>query len=404
VNARRRHEIVWKILQFTLTPYIKWKFNYQFDKVKPLEYPTIILPNHLTNWDPLLVGTAFSKMMYYVASDHLFRLGWISKIIEYLVDPIPRMKSTRDRKTVVAMLRRLREGNNICIFPEGNMSFSGETGQLHETTAKLVKYTGAALITYRMEGGYLTQPRWSKYPRRGVMTGRVVNIYTPEEIKTLSEEELMKRIERDLYTNAYEEQERLKSPIAFHGKKLAESLETALYLCPSCNQIGTLVSKDNIFCCPCGLQLRFTPYGYFESLTRDKPPFTRILDWFRWQHKRTRELAEQYRNKKEDYPITSDENQTLWRIQKARNNSLLSKGTLKLFRNRLCFQGSNGYVFNFPFNQISDLAIHGSRTIIFSTTDQEYYELKSKAPRSGLKYYELFKALTDKPSIYERKG
>ena len=37
-------------------------------------------------------------------------------------------------------------------FPEGNMTFGGETGELHGTTARLVKRTGAALVTYRGRG------------------------------------------------------------------------------------------------------------------------------------------------------------------------------------------------------------------------------------------------------------
>lgn len=403
MKGQRRHKIVYQTAKFLLTPFLKWKFNYQFEEMDLPDHPTFVLPNHVTNWDPLLVGIASPKMMYYVASDHLFRLGFISKLLTFLVAPIPRMKSTTDWKTVSSILKLIKEGHNICIFPEGNTTFSGETGELHETTAKLIKHTGAALVTYRMEGGYLSEPRWSRFPRRGSMLGYPVHTYSPEEIKALTEEELMKCINDDLYTNAYEEQEKCQNPAAFRGKNLAENLETTLYLCPSCDKIGKLTSIDNIFSCSCGLELRYTEYGYLESLTSSKAPFTTVLSWFRWQSRRIEEKAAELRSQPENVAITADENQTLWKLQKSKKNYFIGRGGLLLFRNKLSFKIINGKEFSFPFSQISDVAIHGQRTLIFSTIHKDYYEVKSKMPRSALKYYELYKALTGQHNIYKGK-
>ncbi|HHU49290.1 MAG: lysophospholipid acyltransferase family protein [Caldicoprobacterales bacterium] len=402
MKGHLRHKIIYRTLQILMKPFLVWKFNYNFERIKPLKHPAFILPNHVTNWDPLLVGLSFPQMMYYVASDHLFRLGWVGKIIQFLVAPIPRVKSAADRETVVSIFKHIREGHNICIFPEGNMTFGGETGELHGTTARLVKRTGAALVTYRMEGGYLTQPRWSRYPRRGSMTGYPVRIYNPEEIKGMSEEELMKCIEHDLYTNAYDEQKR-RGPVAFRGKNLAENLETALYLCPCCGKMEGLQSRGDYFFCSCGLKLRYTEYGLLKSINQQKPPFTTVLEWLRWQSRRVRELAEELRNRSENQAITSDEKQSLWKIQRAKKARLLGRGRLQLFKDRLAFQSARGSNYSFPLSQISDISIHGQRTLIFTTTSQEYYELKSQVPRSALKYYELCKALTGKHNIYQGK-
>ena len=400
MKGQLRHKIVFLSFQFLLAPFLKWKFHYRYEKVTLPEEPAFILPNHVTNWDPLLVGLSFPKMMYYVASDHLFRLGWLSSILHFLVAPIPRMKSTTDRQTVSTMLKRIREGHNICIFPEGNMTFGGETGELHGTTARLIKHTGAALITYRMEGGYFTQPRWSRSPRKGSMIGYPVHIYSSQELKAMSVEELRKQIEEDLYTNAYEEQEKTQAPVAFHGKNLAENLETTLYLCPSCEKMDQLSSKNDILSCGCGLKLRYTQYGYLESLNQSEPPYTTVLDWYQWQARRIREIALEWKQFPENEAIASDENQTLWTIKKAKRSRLLSDGTLLLFNNRLEFHADTGTIYKYPLTEISDIAIHGQRTLIFTTTDKQYYELKSKTPRSALKYYAIYKALIDQHSIY----
>ena len=89
MKGQLRHKIIYRSFQFLLKPFLVWKFNYKYEKVEPLEHPAFILPNHVTNWDPLLVGLSFPQMMYFVASDHLFRLGWVSKIIEFLVALFP---------------------------------------------------------------------------------------------------------------------------------------------------------------------------------------------------------------------------------------------------------------------------------------------------------------------------
>ncbi|HHY81726.1 MAG TPA: hypothetical protein GX505_03480 [Clostridiales bacterium] len=400
MKGQLRHKIVYRTLQIIMKPFLTWKFNYRFERIQPLKHPSFILPNHVTSWDPLLVGLSFPQMMYYVASDHLFRLGLVSRLIKFLVSPIPRVKSSTDRQTAAAIFKRIKEGHNICIFPEGNMTFGGETGELHRTTAKLIKHAKAALVTFRIHGGYLTQPRWSRFPRRGLMTGQLVRVYTPEEIAGMSEEELMKCIEKDLYTNAYEEQKR--NPIPFRGKRIAECLETALYLCPVCNKMGSLKSSNDTLSCSCGLKLRYTEYGFLESLNDQKPPFTTVLDWTKWQTKQVQELAARYNSCPDDVIITSDEQQSLWKITKARISRLIGRGRLLLYRDRLVFQNDNGKNHAFPLSNISDIAIHGRQTLIFTTTGREYYELRSRLPRSALKYYELCKALTGQHSIYNR--
>ena len=74
-----------------------------------------------------------------------------------------------------------------------------------------------------------------------------------------------------------------------------------------------------------------------------------------------------------------------------------------MFKDRLAFQSNDGLNYSFPLSQISDISIHGQRTLIFTTVNKEYFELKSLVPRSALKYYELCKALTGQHNIYEGK-
>jgi len=384
------HRFVYRILHIFLKPYLVKKLNYSYEKAKPKNTPYIVLANHNTDYDPFLVGLAFPDQMYYVASEHIFRWGLISKIINFLVAPIPRVKAITEIQTVINILKRLKAGANVCMFAEGNRSFSGETGEIHPATGKLIKKSGVSLITFRLDGGYFTSPRWSKTIRRGEMRGRVIKEYTPEELKSMTADEIYLAIKKDLYVNAYEEQE--KNPVAYVGDRLAENIETALYLCPKCNRSSTLKSQGDRFFCSCGLDLRYDAYGYISSNNDYVPPFKTVLDWCRFQDARLEQDIEKIKSLPPDELIYSDEGQTLWKADRGRNR-LIAKGNLLCYNNRIVFEGEDNHKYTYRFDDMSDLNIIGQMDIAFATNDRQAYEIKSNHPRSALKYRELFKHL-----------
>ena len=102
------HLKVWRILHALCSRWIRRKFNMRFEPLR-VEGPVLLVPNHVNAWDPLLVAMSLrDKHVYFVASEHLFRLGFLSRVIEKLVAPIPRRKASTGTDTVKACLRHLR--------------------------------------------------------------------------------------------------------------------------------------------------------------------------------------------------------------------------------------------------------------------------------------------------------
>jgi 1-acyl-sn-glycerol-3-phosphate acyltransferase len=396
MKGYKRHTLFYKVVRIAMMPYLRWRFGFRFQKSKRLESPTLILSNHNTDWDPFLVSQSFHEHMYFVASEHIFRWGFLSTIILYLVAPISRAKATNDTRTVMQVLRTLRAGANVCIFAEGNRSFNGETSEILTSTGKLAKQSGAALVTYRLTGGYFTEPRWGSTIRRGITGGFPVNSYSPEVLATMTEEEINVAIRQDLYINAYEAQG--QQPIPYKGKRLAEHLETVLYLCPSCGRMSTIQSSGDCISCSCGLSLRFTPFGFLESTTSDPSPFKTILEWDRWQVSSLKQQQQSLRELSMDLPITTDEEQSLYLIQKREAAHPVGVGRLSLFSDRLVFHPNNSQPQSFPFENITAMAVHGQMDLVFSTADGLYFEIESLKPRSATKYMELYRILTEKAS------
>jgi 1-acyl-sn-glycerol-3-phosphate acyltransferase len=388
------HQIVYKIARILLIPYIKCKFGFQFVRILPKSKPYIVLANHTSAWDPILVGMSFPKHMYYVASEHIFRKGFLSILLNFFLAPIMRVKARTEMRTAINILKALKSGCNVCMFAEGSSSWNGETSKITSATAKLVKRSGVTLITYRLEGSYLTLPRWAKTIRRGKMRGYPVHEYNSDELSKMTAEEIEGVINKDLYVNAYTNNE--IAPVMYRGKRLAENLETALYVCPHCGEISTLKSKGDIFECTCGLSLNYNAYGCFESTTSEAVPFKTILEWDKWQSNYIQNKIEYYRSLPTDTPITTDAEQFLYQFEAGSITKLIGRGILSLYNDRLVLEDSSvGKRRIFPLCEITDMALIQQTLLTFTVGGKSYYEIKSKHPRSGLKYLMLCNCLTE---------
>ena len=270
----QRHRMVFQALLPFVSVFTKWKFNYEYDSLKDIEGPYLLLPNHNLELDPLLIGQAVGKQIYFVASEHLTRKGLATKLLMYFFRPIIHMKGRQGAKTVKQMLRTLQEGNSVCVFPEGNRSFNGVTMKMQASIARVAKKAKVKLITYRVEGGYLTQPRWATNLRKGKLRGRLIHVYTPEELAQMSDVQLSDAITADLHEDAYETQK--KERVKYKGKNLALGLESAIFTCPKCGEIGTLHSEADRFYCECGFLAVYDEYGNLIETTGKKYTVTEL--------------------------------------------------------------------------------------------------------------------------------
>ena len=352
--------------------------NYSYTLGPKIEGPCLILSNHVTDFDPILVGLSFPEHMYYVAGENVMRMGFLSKLVTRYASVIQRVKGTTDAEAALQILRTLRKGRNVCMFAEGNRTFTGETLPIAPATAKLVKMARSTLVTYRLTGGYLSTPRWSTHRRKGRMSGAPVGVYPPEELKGMSEGEILDLLKRDLYENAYETQ--AKGPVAFKGKALAETLETALYLCPKCHRIDTLHSDGDRFYCDCGLSMTIDEYGFFRG---EELPFTTPLEWDKWQEAEMEKLAETLGEE----AAFSDEGQTLNRKEDDHSLTPLTTGTMALYRDRLTLGE-----YTFPLHDLRGIGLIQRQGMVFSTADADYAVTATKL-RCVRKYHTLFEYL-----------
>ena len=135
-SAIKRHRKLFDFSKRLVGGSLIKKFAFTYEPPEALPAPFIAVANHNCDMDPFLMGISMPQM-YFVASEHIFQHPLFAAALVYVYSPIARKKGSVDASTVLEMRRRLKQGCNICIFPEGNKSLDGRTGSLHENTGKL---------------------------------------------------------------------------------------------------------------------------------------------------------------------------------------------------------------------------------------------------------------------------
>ena len=117
----------------------------------PLEGPLIVACNHISYVDPVALGVALPRPVWFMAKVELFRIPVLGPVIAGLgAYPVDRGKG--DVAAIKTSVRQLRMGRAIGIFPEGTRNLSG-TERVHTGVALLASLSGAPVIPAYVLGG-----------------------------------------------------------------------------------------------------------------------------------------------------------------------------------------------------------------------------------------------------------
>ena len=274
---KTRHKIITAVLKPVIGTYTKLKFGVDVQKFKEQgDRQYLVVMNHQTSFDQFFIAMAFDGPIYYIATEDIFSLGWLSKLLVWAVAPIPIKKQTTDLKAVKTCLRVAKEGGTIALAPEGNRTYSGRTVYIKPSIAKLAKTLRLPVAVFRIEEGYGIQPRWSDAVRKGRMKAYVSRVIEPEEYKALSDDEFFAVLEKELYVD-----ENCLSG-KFEHKNLAEYMERCIYVCPDCG-FSKFESRGNTaHCTSCGKEVRFMPTKEIVGINCDFP-FRFFGNWYDYQ-------------------------------------------------------------------------------------------------------------------------
>ncbi len=357
-----KYKIIFYILLLFI-PLLLKKYRFRTDRLEKTEEPFLMLANHTTESDFLMASYAAGRPVRFVCGEHLFR-GRFGTIMQWLADPIALPKGASAVSAVKEILRRIKQGENILLFPEGNRSFNGETTPAKPALGKLIKRSGAALVTYRIQGGYFVAPRWAYRFRKGPVEGHIVHTYSASELRNMSADEITESINRDLYENAYATQE--INPRRYKGKALAEGLENYLLICPNCGAYDSMETSGNCFRCRhCSMEGVYDEQGFLQG--KDLHYHT-VYDWGKWIEQR----FDQEQKKREKGELLFTEADICLSAIDPINHCSQERmtGSLKIYRNRFEI-GEHSFL----FAEITDMAmLYFGKSLLF-TCGKDYYSM-----------------------------
>ena len=372
---RQRHRAVIPLVHFFFGPYVRWKYHIRIEPFRQEgNRPYLILMNHQTGYDQFFVSLTFRQAIYYIATEDIFSMGWVSDLIRWLVAPIPIRKQTTDIKAVKDCIKVAREGGSICLAPEGNRTFHGRTVYMNPAIASLAKKLALPIAFFRIEGGYGIQPRWSDVVRGGTMRSFISRVMEPEEYAGMTKEQLMQVIEQELFVDEG------KNTGDYPHPKNAEFLERAMYVCPFCGLSTFESTGDRIRCIKCGRQIRHLPSKELEGIGYEFP-HRFVADWYDWQNAY---IAAADLSCLTQMPVW-EETVRLSRVHLYKRKELLKKRvTVRLYGDRIALDDQV-----YPFETLGAVVVLGKNKINLYT-DSDLLQLKGSNRFNALKYVHFF--------------
>lgn len=363
------------LVVFFLNKKTKTHFTYKARPGKE-KGPFILISNHASRVEYQFTAPPClpNRLNYVVGFNEFFRFP-LSVVLKTM-QVIPKKNFTPDIYAVQQIRRIIKHGGSVCILPEGMSSITGMTQPIIPGGAKMIKKLGVPVYYTKISGAYLTYTKHCLDERPGKVDVVVDQMFTPQQLKTMTVEEIEDTINRliahdDYIWNKTEQ-------VCFNGKgQMAKNLDSLLYMCPKCSAMHKMKTQDNTMTClECGNTVELdecynlTPVGKASQC----PPL--VTDWT---------ILERQQAKKDiqDPNFTFSENVKLGTLPKyhllkhADTSEITGEGVLTLNHEGLWFKGTKEgkpFEFHLPTSQVFTYGMCTDITRFYTFVDGEFIE------------------------------
>ena len=336
-----------RLWQFTVARKYKLKTTF-IDDPKKEKGSYILLSNHASRMDyiftaiPLLPHT----FNFVVGYNEFFR-SHLHGIFS-LMHEIPKKNFTPDLYAIMEMKRVINNGGRLTLFPEGMSSISGGSQPVALGTAKLLKFLKVPVYLSNIKGAYLVSPKFNLKERKGPVEVSFKRLFTVEDLKKLSEEEITKILNTEIITDDYAYN--LEKKNIYKSDCIAENIEQLLYKCPKCgHEFENISGSDFIECSHCHNKV-LIDNTYKLVPIKESKTFKTPKEWFDYQRQCVKEeIKDQNFELKEEVDIGFLPKYEYLKHQKT--SQIEGKGILRINHEGIFFDGTrNGKPFSFTLS------------------------------------------------------
>lgn len=350
-------------------------FRFKADPRKDKE-PFILISNHASRADYQFTGPAcYPRRLNYVVGYNEFVRFPICLILKW-AQAIPKKNFTPDLYCMRQMRSVIKQGGNLCIMPEGMSSITGMAQPVMTGTGKFLKMMGVTVYYTKVSGGYMTYTKHCLDERVGRVEVTVDRMFTPQELKTLSPQEIEDTMNRLLAHDDYIWNR--AAQVSFSGKgQMAKNLDTLLYLCPKCGAMHRMECSGNVMrCTACGNTVELDEKYNLRPVGEGSVCPELVSDWVLLER-------EKAKNDVKDPDFTYTGHVQVGKLPKYKplkgdkTSEICGDGELRLDREGLHFQGTvDGapYSFHLTCDQVPTFGMCTDISRFYTFVDGEFIE------------------------------
>jgi len=150
----------YRLFRIFFTVVLRVCFKFEVDGAANLPQKTnfIVVANHSSWMDPVVIGVAISKRINFIAMRDLYKIGWLKWFVK-LMGALPTGASSEKAACLLNMNR------NIGLFPEGGCSPDGSLRRFRRGAALLAIKTGRPVVPCAILGTFQSFPREARFPK-----------------------------------------------------------------------------------------------------------------------------------------------------------------------------------------------------------------------------------------------
>ena len=247
--------------------------------------PIVMIANHASRVDYQFTAPACypKRLNFVVGYNEFFRFP--TNLILPAMGVIPKKNFTPDTYALRQMLRVVRQGGSLCLMPEGMSSITGMAQPVIPGAGKLLKKLGLPVYYSKISGAYLTYTKHCLEERRGRIDVTVDRMFTAEQLKEMSPEEIEDTMNRLLAHDDYLWNKKVQASYQGRGQ-MAKNLGALLYRCPACDAVYRMESRGNqMRCTACGNTVELDESYNLRPVGRSRCPKL-VTDWTIWERQR----------------------------------------------------------------------------------------------------------------------
>jgi 1-acyl-sn-glycerol-3-phosphate acyltransferase len=141
----------------------------------PERGPALLICNHVSYADAIVISAACPRPIRFIMESSIFRIPVLSTIFHGM-KAIPVAPAKEDlevyERAFATVAKELRDGQLVCIFPEGRLTTDGEIGSFRSGMLRILKETPVPIVPMALSGLWDSKfsrkyrSLWQRWPRR----------------------------------------------------------------------------------------------------------------------------------------------------------------------------------------------------------------------------------------------